>query len=123
MNGPDWNQLLFYASVISLVISVGNMAYTWISSRDRVTDKRFKELESDFQELQLEHAALKGRVDALPNEARFDGIAGQVGKLDGDMKEANEKLKGLDKRLELLGGTAQRIEQFLLDNSGGKRRR
>ncbi len=127
MNGaPDWNQLLFYASVVSLALSLGNMAYTWISSRDRVTDKKFKELETDFHKQELEYTRLKGVVDALPTQLQMSRISNQVSELDGDMKAANAKLEGIKEQMEGFSSIAGRIEQFLLnqaaDAAKGKRK-
>lgn len=124
MNGaPDWNQLLFYVSMASLLFSLANAIYTWISSRDRVTDKKFKELEKEFHKQELEFTTLKGVVNALPTQIQMSGISRQVAELDGDMKAANAKLEAIDKRMEGFTDIAGRIEQFLLNQASDKGKR
>lgn len=114
--GFDYNQAFFWLSAASSIGQLVLWIYVWNARRNQVSQEKMHDLE-------LRLTKLEGRVDSLPTQTQMQSLGGQVSEIDGDMKEANEKLKGLDKRLELLGGTAQRIEEFLLQNSGGNRRR
>lgn len=113
--GFDFNQAFFWLSAASSVGQLLLWIYVWNARRNQVSQEKMHDLE-------LRLTKLEGRVDALPTQTHMHALGGQVSELDGDMKKANEQLRGLDKRLELLGGTAQRIEEFLLNNTSAKRR-
>lgn len=113
--GIDYNAAYFWLTLVIGLAQAALWIYVWNANRNRISEERIHKIELDY-------VTLKGRVDALPTQNQMMALGNQVAEVDGDMKAANEKLEGLDKRLELLGGTAQRIEQFLLDNTGGSKR-
>jgi chromosome segregation ATPase len=108
----DWKTLDAMLGVIALCVSLGTMAYTWLTSGARKNGEAIAALTSEADDL-------RGRVDRI--EAKLDAMPDRedLHRLDKQIEGMSARFIAFESTLKAVQRATERVSDYLL-NSGGK---
>lgn len=108
----DWKTLDAMLGVVALCVSLGTMAYTWLTSGARKNGEAIAALTSETDDLRARVDRLEAKLDALPDRE-------DVHRLDKQIEGMGVRFAGFENTLKAVQRATERISDYLL-SSGGK---
>jgi hypothetical protein len=103
LNPINYAAWKFWIDILVLIVVAANAVYTWLSNRDKITNKRFIILEERTTKLETRSPECQYHPQF---EHRLDKMNAGLSKIDG-------RLDGINRAVDL-------INEFLI-NQGGKK--
>lgn len=108
---------------VAVVITLGNMLFTWYRTRDRNIEARFKDGSKRMAELELENTQIKSelksfeqQIAALPRQSEMHGLQLLLSEMGGDMKAMRATMKSMAESQGRLETIVTRHEDYLREN-------
>ncbi len=105
----DYTAMRFYLDILVLLAVVASTGYTWWSTREKVTSKRFQRLEAEVQE-RVTEAALKA-IDEK-REGRCDQHRGRTSSIEKELQGIFGEIKHLPSQSDI-GRVHARMDEML----------
>jgi hypothetical protein len=106
----DMYTLTNLGSLVGPIIAVGGVVYTWLTSRATQNSTEIKELTTRLVTAEAQLQALDTALKQVPDKDTVHELDIKVTQLTGTIGVVNEAVQAVQR-------TAQRIEQFLLDQA------
>jgi len=104
MKTIDYSAWRFWFDVLQLIGICIIGIYSWWISKERVTNKRFKEHHARL-------TALEGHIQNSPSPKQFKDLADKFELIHGDMREIKGQLTGINRAVDLMN-------EYLINNGG-----
>lgn len=103
----QWAWLISGLTAVSLLLSIANMVWTWMSKGGAATAAKLRELDESFGDHDKRIQSIEGELKHLPSKEDMAAIELQLNTVQGQLQSAERELAGVAR-------TARRIEDHLL---------
>ncbi|MCF1744637.1 DUF2730 family protein [Paradevosia shaoguanensis] len=97
-------------SVATGLISIGTMIYVWLTSQSKVNEADIRDLHKKVSEQDGRLQGFENALKNMPDKDTVHDLDMKVSELNGQIRVVSESMKAVER-------TAQRIENFLLDQA------
>lgn len=102
--------------LVSLVLSMAALFYSWFANRRKDVDRRFHEGSKRMDRHDLRLQALEQEQKSMPGNADLHRIELQLTSISGDMRAISATMQGMHESLKRTENTVSRHEDHLRGN-------
>ncbi|MAU46243.1 MAG: hypothetical protein GOVbin2371_27 [Prokaryotic dsDNA virus sp.] len=102
--------------LMSLILSMAAMLYSWFANRGKDIDRRFREGRDRMDRHESRLQALAQEQQSMPGNADLHRIELKLNSISGDMKAISATMQGMHESLKRTENTVSRHEDHLRGN-------